>query len=313
MRASLASRSLAAFPVSTAGRPPHQSFRGLLGVHLVAACVLAESPNGDPFASECFSPCRYLHEPLRLLPAGTTVCRAGFAPAGGQCLSTAHADATLARGSAPVCPSGGMRKCVEDCIKFARSNALHGSFPNAACQRVTRQFGWHRRAACSDEGDGGWRLSTALTKPAAERLRAHLTCSTDSDTAAWSATPLMQRNWRAPRRTAIRTSGSNEWVGLPVFRETRWWRRHPSTASVTNARCRTLISAVRREWSSSSAKAPSRSTRSSRSKAVRRASEAATPCRDSKGPVRGWARCQRLGWSSGLFALRASTGIDPDQ
>ena len=92
MRASLASRSLAAFPVSTAGRPPHQSFRGLLGVHLVAACVLAESPNGDPFASECFSPCRYLHEPLRLLPAGTTVCRAGFAPAGGQCLSTAHGD-----------------------------------------------------------------------------------------------------------------------------------------------------------------------------------------------------------------------------
>ena len=92
MRASLASRPLTAFPVTSAGRPPHRLFRGLLGVHLITACMLAEPPNGDPFTAECFSPCRCLHEPLRLLPAGTTVRRAGFAPAGGQCLSTAHVD-----------------------------------------------------------------------------------------------------------------------------------------------------------------------------------------------------------------------------
>ena len=90
VRASLASRPLTAFPVTAAGRPPHRLFRGLLGVHLIPACMLAEPPTGDPFTAECFSPCRCLHEPLRLLPAGTTVRRAGFAPAGGQCLSTAH-------------------------------------------------------------------------------------------------------------------------------------------------------------------------------------------------------------------------------
>jgi len=43
-----------------------------------------------PFLSKCFRRCRCLHHPLRLLPAGTTVSRAGFAPAGGWCLSTAH-------------------------------------------------------------------------------------------------------------------------------------------------------------------------------------------------------------------------------
>ena len=45
---------------------------------------------GDPLSLKCFNPCRYLHEPLRLLPAGATVGRAGFAPAGTQRLSTAH-------------------------------------------------------------------------------------------------------------------------------------------------------------------------------------------------------------------------------
>ena len=43
-----------------------------------------------PVPSECFERYRYLHHPLRLLPAGATVCRAGFAPAEGRCLSTAH-------------------------------------------------------------------------------------------------------------------------------------------------------------------------------------------------------------------------------
>ena len=43
-----------------------------------------------PVPPKCFERCRYLHHPLRLLPAGATVCRAGFAPAEGRCLSTAH-------------------------------------------------------------------------------------------------------------------------------------------------------------------------------------------------------------------------------
>ncbi len=45
---------------------------------------------GRPVPPKCFERCRYLHHPLRLLPAGATVCRAGFAPAEGRCLSTAH-------------------------------------------------------------------------------------------------------------------------------------------------------------------------------------------------------------------------------
>ena len=72
MLASLASRPLAAFPVFRAGRLPHHSFRGLRSVHIVAARVVAEPPRA-PLSSECFSRCRYLHRPLRLLPAGATV------------------------------------------------------------------------------------------------------------------------------------------------------------------------------------------------------------------------------------------------
>ena len=37
-----------------------------------------------------FSPCRYLHDPLRLLPAGATVAGRASQPAEKQRLSTAH-------------------------------------------------------------------------------------------------------------------------------------------------------------------------------------------------------------------------------
>ena len=71
------------FPVITAGRLPHYPFRGLLSVHFaVAACVLAESPTGDPSSSECFSPIRCLLAPLRLLPAGATVAGRDSHPLG---------------------------------------------------------------------------------------------------------------------------------------------------------------------------------------------------------------------------------------
>ena len=48
----------------------------------VAACVLAESPSGDPSSSECFSAFRYLPAPLRLLPAGATVAGRDSHPLG---------------------------------------------------------------------------------------------------------------------------------------------------------------------------------------------------------------------------------------
>ena len=42
--------------------------------------------------SKCFNACRYLHAPLRVLPAGATSCRAGITPAEDQRLITAHQD-----------------------------------------------------------------------------------------------------------------------------------------------------------------------------------------------------------------------------
>ncbi len=39
----------------------------------VAARMVAKPPQGRPVASKCFRPCRHLHDPLRLLPAGATV------------------------------------------------------------------------------------------------------------------------------------------------------------------------------------------------------------------------------------------------
>ena len=71
-RASLKGGSASALPVS---RPAQRSLR-------VAACVLAESPTGDPSPSECFSPIRYLLAPLRLLPAGATVAGRDSHPLG---------------------------------------------------------------------------------------------------------------------------------------------------------------------------------------------------------------------------------------
>ena len=63
VHASLTSRRVAAFPVIRAGRLPRHTLsrpaRRLLALR--------------PVTSECFRRCRYLHHPLRLLPAGTTV------------------------------------------------------------------------------------------------------------------------------------------------------------------------------------------------------------------------------------------------
>ena len=73
MPASLASRPMPAFLVNWASRLPHQSFRGLLGVRSRYRPHGRWAAQGGPLSSECFSRCRYLHRPLRLLPAGATV------------------------------------------------------------------------------------------------------------------------------------------------------------------------------------------------------------------------------------------------
>ena len=80
VRASLASRPVAAFPVIRAGRPPHRPFRGLLDVHCALRPTWSLSRPRRPVASECFSRSRYLLQPPRLLPAGATVAGRGSHP-----------------------------------------------------------------------------------------------------------------------------------------------------------------------------------------------------------------------------------------
>jgi len=71
-------RSASALPVS---RPAQRSLA------LWPACSL--TPQGSLF-QECFSPIRYLLEPLQALPAETTNYQAGFAPARINKPFTAH-------------------------------------------------------------------------------------------------------------------------------------------------------------------------------------------------------------------------------
>ena len=61
---------------------PHSLFRGLPGVHLAFRPAWPLSRPGRPFCPECFSPCRYLHEPLWPLPAGATVAGRDSHPPG---------------------------------------------------------------------------------------------------------------------------------------------------------------------------------------------------------------------------------------
>ena len=87
--ASLTSRPLAAFPVIQAGRLPHYPFRGLRGVHDIAALMVAEPP-GRPFVIGVLQP---MSLPPSSAPTATgwnDSCRAGFAPAEEWRLVTAH-------------------------------------------------------------------------------------------------------------------------------------------------------------------------------------------------------------------------------
>ena len=79
--ASLASRPLAAFPVSTAGRLPRCVFRGLLGVHFALCPVWSLSRPRRPFVVGVLQP---MSLPTSSAPTATgwsDSCRAGFAPA----------------------------------------------------------------------------------------------------------------------------------------------------------------------------------------------------------------------------------------
>ena len=80
MLPSLASRPVAAFPVLPAGRLPHYPFRGLHSVQDLAAFMVAEPPEAALLHRSASDGCRYLHHPLRLLPAGATVAGRGSHP-----------------------------------------------------------------------------------------------------------------------------------------------------------------------------------------------------------------------------------------
>ena len=83
---SLTSRSVAAFPeVAIRSASASSRFEACSAFTHVAARVVAEPPKAV-LLSECVGLCRYLHRPLRLLPAGTTVTGRDSRP-----LSTAHA------------------------------------------------------------------------------------------------------------------------------------------------------------------------------------------------------------------------------
>lgn len=57
----------------THGGAPRCLFRGLLGVRFTSRSAWSLGSSTQPDSPECFSPCRYLREPLRPLPAGSAV------------------------------------------------------------------------------------------------------------------------------------------------------------------------------------------------------------------------------------------------
>ena len=84
---SLASRPLPAFPVLRAGRLPHHFVSRPARRSLALQPTWSLSRPRRPVSSECFERCRYLHHPLRLLPAGATVTGRDSHPLGNGALS----------------------------------------------------------------------------------------------------------------------------------------------------------------------------------------------------------------------------------
>ena len=74
---SLSSQPVGGLPLITGGSASASSVSRPARRSLAFRPAWSLSRPGRPFSPECFSPCRYLHEPLWPLPAGTTV--AGWA------------------------------------------------------------------------------------------------------------------------------------------------------------------------------------------------------------------------------------------
>ena len=124
MHVSLATRPLAAFPVSQAGRPPRYPFRGPARRSLALRPAWSLSRLRGPLPSECFGRYRYLHHPLRLLPAGATVAGRDSHPLG----------------------SGAFARRTEKCGLRSRTNEAHPR-PGAPPHRALRI---HRRGLSAE-------------------------------------------------------------------------------------------------------------------------------------------------------------------
>ena len=109
----LPSRTTNGLPLGPGGSAPTLPFsRPAQRSIQISACAVAQR---NPLSPECFSPCRTLHNPLRLLPTETTIVWVGFAshqenaPFHGALKSGAGA---LALGS------GGLSVAFAPCLQF---------------------------------------------------------------------------------------------------------------------------------------------------------------------------------------------------
>ena len=101
---SLSSQPANGFPLITGGSASALSVSRPARRSLAFRPAWSLSHPRRPFSPECFNPCRYLHEPLWPLPAGTTVAGWGSHPPGKRAFFTAHckANITLQRHTLPV-------------------------------------------------------------------------------------------------------------------------------------------------------------------------------------------------------------------
>ena len=111
----------------------------------VAARMVAESPLATLFPSKCFRPCRYLHNPLRLLPAGATVAGRGSHPLGNgafprrtliSVLENTYCRYSTQRVSLSI---GGIR-IHSSCQKLLTDNSRLGNFVELSNIGIDRQY-----------------------------------------------------------------------------------------------------------------------------------------------------------------------------
>ena len=125
---SLASRPLPAFPVLRAGRLPHHFVSRPARRSLALQPAWSLSRPRRPVSSECFERCRYLHHPLRLLPAGATVAGRDSHPLGNGALSRRTVAAVIGRQARNVrtgySPGGGAARGRRRAAR-SRRNAIH--------------------------------------------------------------------------------------------------------------------------------------------------------------------------------------------